>query len=159
MAGSSSRRRTTNGSSWAELARSELASDARFATADAPAANDGALADGLGRIFATRTGEEWESTLVPQGVACVVAFAGTMSEFVATDPVLMQTGLAAEVDHPSFGRVVRYGLPVRFSETPGRLAAGCILGQQTSAIMTELGYTPERIAELEEEAVLSSPVS
>jgi crotonobetainyl-CoA:carnitine CoA-transferase CaiB-like acyl-CoA transferase len=143
---------------WEALARTvgrdELVTDPRFATAPDRAANDDALAAELGSVFATRKADEWEALLVPQGVACVEAYAATTSEFTATDPVLRETGLVAEVDHPSFGRIVRHGLPVRFSETPGRLAPGCILGQHTRAILEELGYAPERIAELEEKQVV-----
>jgi crotonobetainyl-CoA:carnitine CoA-transferase CaiB-like acyl-CoA transferase len=140
------------------LGRGELETDPRFATTADRAANDEALATALEQVFATRKADEWEELLVPQGVAGVAAYPGTTSEFTATDPVLRETGLVAEVDHPSFGRIIRHGLPVRFSETPGRLAAGCLLGQHTRAIMEELGYDPGRIAELEEkQAVLTLP--
>jgi crotonobetainyl-CoA:carnitine CoA-transferase CaiB-like acyl-CoA transferase len=136
------------------LGRPELATDARFVSVPDRAANDESLAAELERTFATRKADEWESELVAQGVACVEAYPGTMSEFTGTDPVIRQTGLAAEVDHPSFGRMVRHGLPVRLSETPGRLAPGCVLGQHTRAILEELGYSPERIAELEDKQVV-----
>jgi crotonobetainyl-CoA:carnitine CoA-transferase CaiB-like acyl-CoA transferase len=143
---------------WEALARTvgrdDLVTDARFATAADRAANDEALATELSSVFATRKADEWEALLVPQGVACVEPYPATMSEFSATDPVLRETGLVAEVDHPTFGRIVRHGLPVRFSETPGRLAPGCVLAQHTRPILEELGYSPERIAELEEKQVV-----
>ncbi len=139
------------------LGHPEWLTDTRFATPEARAANDEALSAELERIFATRKGAEWEAELVPEGVGCVVAYSGTASEFTATDPVLRETGLVAEVDHPSFGRIVRHGLPVRLSETPGRLAPGCLLGQHTRSILEELGYGPERITELEQEQVVFMP--
>ncbi len=139
------------------LDRGDLAADPRFATADQRATNDEDLITELEQVFAGRPASEWESMLVPQEIACVAASDVTLSEFTSTDPVLKETGLVAEVDHPSFGRILRHGLPVQFSETPGRLAAGCVLGQHTRAIMAELGYSPERIAELVEKEAVFSP--
>lgn len=145
---------------WEELTgaldRDDLARDPRFAGEADRAANDEALANELAGLFATRKAEEWEETLVSRGVACVVASGSTMSEFTASDPVLRETGLVAEVDHPLFGRMVRHGLPVRFSETPGRLAAGCVLGQHTRSVLTELGYSPDRIREWEQKEIVFS---
>jgi crotonobetainyl-CoA:carnitine CoA-transferase CaiB-like acyl-CoA transferase len=136
------------------VGRADLLTDARFATSEELAAKDEALAAELGSVFATRKADEWEALLVSEGVACVEPYPATMSEFTATDPVLRETGLSAEVDHPTFGRIVRHGLPVRFSETPGRLAPGCVLAQHTRPILEELGYSPERIAELEDKQVV-----
>lgn len=142
------------------LDRSDLLSDPRFATADDRRANDEALIAELEAEFRRKSAEEWESALVPLGVACVAAFPDTNSAFTNTDPVLKETGLVAEVEHPVFGRMLRHGLPVRFSETPGRLAAGCLVGQHTRTILAELGYSAERIAELEaKEVVFSTPGS
>ncbi|MCH5675619.1 CaiB/BaiF CoA transferase family protein [Streptomyces gilvus] len=144
----------------AALDRPGLATDARFATPEDRAENDEVLAAELEQIFGTRPAAEWESTMVPRGIACVVASEKTISELSNTDPVLKETGLVAEVDHPTFGRVLRHGVPVLFSETPGRLAPGCVTGQHTRTVLEELDYSPERIAELEEKAaVYVSPLA
>lgn len=142
------------------LERSDLLSDPRFATPEARVENDEALIGELEPVFRQKSAEEWEAALVPLGVACVSAFEGTNSEFTNTDPVLKETGLVAEVDHPLFGRILRHGLPVRFSETPGRLAAGSLVGQHTDAVLAELGYSEDHIAELKaKEVVFSAPGS
>ncbi len=143
----------------AALGRADLADDPRFAGPEQRSANDEALLAELEAIFATRPAAEWEALLVPAGVACVAAFGSTLSEFTNTDPVLRETGLVAEVEHPFFGRILRHGLPVQFSETPGRLAPGCLRGQHNRTIMTELGYGPERIAALEANDVVFSAAS
>jgi crotonobetainyl-CoA:carnitine CoA-transferase CaiB-like acyl-CoA transferase len=62
--------------------------------------------------------------------------------------VLRVTGLVVEVEQPRFGPVLRAGPPVALSETPARVAPGCLVGQHTAAILAELGYAPERIDEL-----------
>jgi crotonobetainyl-CoA:carnitine CoA-transferase CaiB-like acyl-CoA transferase len=148
---------------WRQLAaaldRPELAQDDRFTSVGLRQENDEALAAELESVFAKRTASEWEATLAPQGIGCVAVFHATMSEFTNTDPVLKETGLVTEVEHPAFGRILRHGPLLQFSETPGRIAPGCLVGQHTRAIMDELGYSAEQIAELEaSEAVFSNPV-
>ncbi|MDQ1433099.1 MAG: hypothetical protein QOF40_3701 [Actinomycetota bacterium] len=131
------------------LGRADLAADERFATEDARRGHDAALVDMLAEVFATREAAEWEEQLIAAGVACVEAFDASHSEFTCTDPVLRETGLVVEVEHPLFGTILRAGPPVALSETPGRVAPGCLVGQHTESILTELGYPPGRIDELE----------
>jgi crotonobetainyl-CoA:carnitine CoA-transferase CaiB-like acyl-CoA transferase len=144
-----------------------LADDARFMTAAARRAADGDLAVAIAEVFASGTADDWEAKLAPAGVACVHAFETTqpraaasmsgVSEFTLTDPVIRELGLVTEVDHPVLGRIARHGLPIEFSETPGRIAPGCRTGQHTEAILTELGYTPEGIAKLHADDIVSIP--
>jgi crotonobetainyl-CoA:carnitine CoA-transferase CaiB-like acyl-CoA transferase len=130
------------------LHRSDLVDDDRFRTPEARAANDDALAEVIGSILATRPAAAWEQELSPKGVACVAAFEATNSEFTNTDPVLRETGLVVEVEHPIFGTVLRHGLPWQFSETPGRVAAGCTVGQHTDEILRGAGYSADDVATL-----------
>ncbi len=138
----------------AALDRGDLAHDGRFTSEAARLANDGALATLLAEIFATRPAGEWEHLLTPAGVACVEAFDASHSEFTCTDPVLRETGLVVEVDHPAFDTIVRAGPPVAMSETPGRAAPGCLIGQHTDLILEELGYSTEQVAELKTRQVV-----
>jgi crotonobetainyl-CoA:carnitine CoA-transferase CaiB-like acyl-CoA transferase len=62
---------------------------------------------------------------------------------------MFETGLVVEVEHPYFGTIRRHGLPAVFSETPGRAAAGPVIGQHTTELLTELGYTTQQIDQLE----------
>ena len=91
---------------------------------------------------------------MPARVACVSAFEASHSEFTCTDPVLRETGLVVEVDHPTFGTILRAGPPVVLSDTPGRVAAGCLLGEHTQAILTERGYTAAQIDDLTDRKVV-----
>jgi crotonobetainyl-CoA:carnitine CoA-transferase CaiB-like acyl-CoA transferase len=77
--------------------------------------------------------------------------------FIATDDVMLDTGLAADIEHPLFGTIRRHGLPAWLSETPGRLAPGCLRGQQTRPILEELGYSNEQIAALVAAKVVFDP--
>jgi len=68
--------------------------------------------------------------------------------------VLRETGLVVEIEHPVFEKVLRHGLTVAFSETPGRLAPCCLCGEQTEKILGELGYSSDEIAKLKADAVV-----
>jgi crotonobetainyl-CoA:carnitine CoA-transferase CaiB-like acyl-CoA transferase len=53
------------------------------------------------------------------------------------------------LDHPVVGRTRILGVPVRLSETPPvQPTPAPTLGEHTDAILGELGYSQERIAEL-----------
>ena len=138
----------------AAIEQAQLGEDARFSTAALRQTHDAELSTVIEAVFAKRTASEWEDLLVPAGVACVEAFAESHSAFTSTDPVMFDTGLVVEVEHPYFGTIRRHGLPVEFSDTPGRAAPGCLIGQHTVELLTELGYTPEQIKQLETDNVI-----
>jgi crotonobetainyl-CoA:carnitine CoA-transferase CaiB-like acyl-CoA transferase len=146
---------------WRSLVRlvddEDLLSDVRFASAAERTLHDAALVDKLQAIFAKRPGAEWEQRLNAVGVGCALVFDGTMSEFTSTDPVLRANELVAEVVHPLFGRVIRHGIPIHFSATPGRIAPGCLHGQHTRTLLAELGYAPDGIGGLVERGVVYAP--
>ena len=67
---------------------------------------------------------------------------GSYPAFVAEDPGMLETGMSVDIEHPVFGTIRRHGLPVHFSETPGRIATSCTRGEHTRPILEELGYSP-----------------
>ena len=73
------------------------------------------------------------------------------------DPHLLARGMWVEVDHPVAGRYTVPNFPVMFSETPGEVtSASPMLGQHTEEVLTTLlGYTPERVRELEKEGKIA----
>lgn len=148
---------------WVDLVKAlgagELASDERFATADARDAHDADLVAELAPRVATRTADEWEASLNAAGVGCAAVCMTSTSAFTCTDEVLLATGLTAEVEHPLFGTIRRHGLPVLFSETPGRLAAGCLRGEHNESILAGAGYTADEIAALVAEGVVNPPAA
>jgi crotonobetainyl-CoA:carnitine CoA-transferase CaiB-like acyl-CoA transferase len=144
---------------WEQLAtaigRGDLCRDERFASPATRRAHDDALISELGATFAGRDATEWEEELVPEGIAVVKAYESSYSEFTCTDPVLRQTDMVIEIDHPVFGPILRAGPALRFSETPSRIAASCLNGQHTQAILRELGYDDDAIAKLEADNVIT----
>jgi crotonobetainyl-CoA:carnitine CoA-transferase CaiB-like acyl-CoA transferase len=65
------------------------------------------------------------------------------------DPHVRAREVFVDVPHPVLGPVTQQNVLFRMSETPGEIRhAGRALGEDTDAILTELGFTAERIAEL-----------
>jgi crotonobetainyl-CoA:carnitine CoA-transferase CaiB-like acyl-CoA transferase len=137
---------------WVDLVKTlgatDLAADERFATADARRNNDTALSSALSGVLASRHAAELEAELTAAGVGCAVASEEGNSAFTSTDPVMYDTGLTVDVEHPLFGRIRRHGPAVAFSETPGRIAPSCLLGEHTRSVLAGVGYSPDDIDEL-----------
>ena len=72
------------------------------------------------------------------------------------DPQVHANGYVQGFEHPQFGKTRVVGLPVRLSETPGRVAAPAPeFGQHSEEILLDvLGWDWERISELRERKVL-----
>ncbi len=139
------------------LGMNELVTDERFADATARAANDDALAAALGTRFKDKPAAEWETALLAADVGCVEAYMKGQPAFTSFDPVLRETGLTVEIEHPMFGPIVRAAAPVSFSETPGKVAPPCARGEHNHVILSELGYSPDEISKLEADGVLYPP--
>jgi len=84
-------------------------------------------------------------------------FMGGQPAFTSTDPVLRETGLTLEEEHPLFGTVVRAAPPIAFSETPARVAPPCVRGQHNEAILTALGYAADEITAFEKDGIVIPP--
>jgi crotonobetainyl-CoA:carnitine CoA-transferase CaiB-like acyl-CoA transferase len=145
-------------SEWIDLCRLTglAADDPRYVTPEDRAKHAEELTVALTELFSSRTAREWEDLLATKGIGCVEVNTAPFAEVACTDPGLRATGHMVDMDHPVLGRLLRHGLPQRFSETPGRLATGCWAGQHTTAVLEELGYSRERIVELEALGVTAS---
>ena len=64
-------------------------------------------------------------------------------------------GLLETVSHPNAGDVRMVGIPVRLSETPGGIRlAPPLVGEHTTEILGELGYSAEQVSELRQSGVV-----
>ena len=128
------------------VGRTDLLGDPRFAAA-AREGHDEELISQLSQLFATRPAAEWEELLTAQEVACVRADVST-GEFFLDEPHAGDNELAVEVEDesPRYGKYMRHGSIVHFSETPARLISASYPGQHTRALLGELGYSDEQIA-------------
>ncbi|HUR05961.1 MAG TPA: CoA transferase, partial [Nonomuraea sp.] len=77
------------------------------------------------------------------------------AELVA-DPQVRHNGSFVTYDHRTEGTVTTPGFPYGFSATPPQVRRGApLVGEHTAEILGELGYPPERTAELVEKGVLA----
>jgi crotonobetainyl-CoA:carnitine CoA-transferase CaiB-like acyl-CoA transferase len=108
----------------------------------------------IGAAFKTRTTADWTERLLKAGVPCGPIY--TVDHMFA-DPQVKHLGMARPMHHPELGDIEVVGLPMQFSRYPraeGPLQPAPHQGDQTEAILSGLGYSPERIAELRTQFVV-----
>jgi crotonobetainyl-CoA:carnitine CoA-transferase CaiB-like acyl-CoA transferase len=107
----------------------------------------------LAQIFLTRTAREWEAA----GVGCVVADAMSHFAFLFEDEQAQAIDMMTPVSHPSLGGTYwRYSPVIAFSDTPSQALPFTEHGEHTRALLAEVGYDAEAIAELEADGVVAS---
>ncbi len=75
---------------------------------------------------------------------------------VFADPQVQHLGMATPVTHPRLGEINLVNSPINLSDVPKRIRTPCpAAGQDTDAVMTELGYSPEQIAELRARGIIA----
>jgi formyl-CoA transferase len=67
---------------------------------------------------------------------------------IAEEPALRETGTVVEVDHPTRGKYLSVGNPIKLSDSPTDVKRSPLLGEHTEEVLTQLGYTRDQIAEL-----------
>jgi crotonobetainyl-CoA:carnitine CoA-transferase CaiB-like acyl-CoA transferase len=127
--------------------RPDLLDDPRFASAAARREHDAELAREIGEVLAPRPADQWEQLLTAAEVACARAD-HDVGSFLEEHPQAAANRMVVEVDSPRFGKYLRHGAILSFSDVQGRLEHGSFAGEHTVRLMRELGYTGEQIAEL-----------
>ena len=137
----------------AALSGYPILDDARFASPEGRAENADALAEALAEVFATRGKDDWEAGLTARDVGCV-AVAQENAEWRMQDDEFYQAGYAVDAVSPIFDEHRRAAPLNRFSRSATKPEAGCRLGQHTNALLREMGYPDDRIAELRAQDVV-----
>ena len=116
----------------------ELASDPRFVNGADRMAHLKELEALLSGYFRTRTAAHWLAALDEKGVPC-----GPVNDMLQAlaDPQTLAREMVVEVEHSTLGPVKTIGLPVKFSETPGKVRTGAPrYGEHTREVLREYGF-------------------
>ena len=133
----------------------ELAEDERFATNSGRMVNLPALEEILNGYFRTDTSGAWLARLEEAGVP-----AGPVLEITEMheDPQTLAREMVVTTEHPVAGRVKAIGLPIKFSQTPGRVSRTApLLGQHSREVLEEAGYSEAEIERLISEGSVREP--
>jgi crotonobetainyl-CoA:carnitine CoA-transferase CaiB-like acyl-CoA transferase len=121
-----------------------LAADPRFTENADRMAHLSELEDALSPYFKGRTSDDLLASFDEVGVP-----AGPVYDVLQmhADPQVRAREMVVEVDHARLGPVRTLGLPVKFSDTPGKVRAGAPLyGQHTREVLAEHGFDDAEIA-------------
>jgi formyl-CoA transferase len=75
-------------------------------------------------------------------------------EELANEPSLRATGTVVEVDHPTRGKYLSVGNPIKMSDSPTEVRRSPLLGEHTEEVLAELGFGAAEIAGLREKKVI-----
>ena len=73
---------------------------------------------------------------------------------IAEEPALRATGTIVEVEHPTRGKYLTVGNPIKLSDSPTEVTRSPLLGEHTDEVLTQLGFGAEYIASLRAEKVI-----
>jgi len=73
---------------------------------------------------------------------------------IAEEPALRATGTVVEVDHPTRGKYLTVGNPIKLSDSPTEVTRSPLLGEHTVEVLQQLGYSQAQIAELKDAKVI-----
>jgi len=126
------------------LGLTALTTDPRFATPGARKKHDKELTAILEETFFTTPANAWSLLLAMQGVPA--AQGQGIVDLLQSDAHCKATGVYEFQEHPQWGKVQLQGINAEFSETPGKvLRPGPMLGEHTTEVLLEIGYTKEQI--------------
>jgi formyl-CoA transferase len=77
---------------------------------------------------------------------------------IANEPSLRATGTVVEVDHPTRGKYLTVGNPVKLSDSPADVRRSPLLGEHTEEILRRvLGYSDKELAEIKTSGAITAP--
>jgi formyl-CoA transferase len=59
-----------------------------------------------------------------------------------------------EVDHPTRGKYLTVGNPIKLSDSPTEVTRSPLLGEHTDEVLAQLGFSPSDIAALRTEGAI-----
>jgi crotonobetainyl-CoA:carnitine CoA-transferase CaiB-like acyl-CoA transferase len=104
------------------------------------------LTAGFEETFITKTRDEWFAIL-KETETCVAPVYGVDEVF--DDPHVQERDMMVELDHPKLGNIRQVGIPIKLSDTPGKVRwLAPAAGEHTDEVVRSLGYSKQQIEEL-----------
>jgi len=129
-----------------------LKEDTRFAQAHQRHQNRRELMSLIEAVSSKKPIAHWVSALTEAGVPC-----GAIQTYdqVFNDPHLRSRGFFPETSHSKLVAVRQIGSPMRLSATPPQVTrAGPLLGEHSTEVLRQLGYSEEAIQQLHADGVV-----
>ena len=73
---------------------------------------------------------------------------------IAEEPALRATGTIVEVDHPTRGKYLTVGNPIKMSDSPTEVTRSPLLGEHTEEVLKQLGYSTDAITQMRADQVI-----
>jgi formyl-CoA transferase len=133
------------------IGHEEWLTDPRYATPKARLPHLMEIFDKIEEWTKTKTKFEAMDILNKYDIPCGPIL--SMKE-IAEEPSLRETGTVVEVDHPTRGKYLTVGNPIKMSDSPSDVKRSPLLGEHTDEVLSELGYKPDQISALRAEKVI-----
>lgn len=135
------------------IGREDIRDDPRFKSNRVRFKNQEALNAWAAEWVSERTVQEMVNALGEAGIPCGPVY--SIPEVLA-DPQVKAREMIVELEYPGVGKVPMAGVPIKLSETPGRIDSRAPrIGEHNHEVYSELlGYAHEEIAKMKEEGVI-----
>jgi formyl-CoA transferase len=127
------------------IGRERWITDPDFATADARLPRLNEVFAAVEAWTVTKTKFEAMNLLNEHDIPCGPILS---MEELAHEPSLRKTGTVVEVEHPTRGKYLTVGNPIKLSDSPSEVKRSPLLGEHTEEVLAELGYQPEEVSAL-----------
>jgi crotonobetainyl-CoA:carnitine CoA-transferase CaiB-like acyl-CoA transferase len=137
------------------IGRGDLPDDERFSTGGRRSRHRGELNGIIADVLATRTTAEWIDVFAAAGVPAGPVYS---VDQVFDDPQIRHLGMTGSVAHPTLGsmELLRHPVTMTGPDGSGRTIRDHTPdpGEHTEAVLAELGYSPDDVADLRARGVV-----
>jgi formyl-CoA transferase len=133
------------------IGRAEWITDPEFATPDARLPRLTQVFAAVEQWTLTKTKFEAMDLLNEHDIPCGPIL--SMEELM-NEPSLRTTGTIVEVDHPTRGKYLSVGNPIKMSDSATEVTRSPLLGEHTDEVLGELGFAAAELAALRESKVI-----